>query len=198
MLGFLKVWRKERYQQGWQWYRYRGLVFLPVLLFLLVVHYNEFENDYITWPVGMFLFGIGVGIRIWAQMHLHYRLKERKVLTITGPYAFARNPIYVGNSLILIGLCVVSELHWFLPIMTVMCLMMFSRVVRYEESHLREKYGEPYEAYLASVPRWWPKRWKVSEAVRLFPKEFFGRSLLAESYNLLYLAPFIAKELILH
>ena len=72
---------------------------------------------------------------------LHYRLKMRKVLTSTGPYAWVRNPIYIANTSMLVGLTCTSEHFWFVPIMLLWCAVVYHYVVRREESHLRDKYG---------------------------------------------------------
>lgn len=96
-------------------YRYRGFLVIPPMIFALICFKWEIEEPFI-WPLGIGIFLMGVILRLWAQQHLHYGLKVRKKLTITGPYSFVRNPMYIGNILICLGTTVISELLWFVPI----------------------------------------------------------------------------------
>ena len=173
-------------------YRIRGILMVPPFLFMLLFSSGETEWDRLTWPVGLTLFGAGLGLRIWAQMHLHYRLNEHKKLTMTGPYSRVRNPIYIANTTMLVGLAFTSELVWFAPVMLLWCAMVYRFVTRHEESHLIEKYGASYEQYLASVPRWRPRpaqRMGAADA-----RGFFWPSVVAELHCLLLLLPLVGKE----
>lgn len=162
-------------------YRYRGVLMVPPYL-ALVGWYAHGQPAY-DWDLGFFLFGLGILLRVWAQMHVHYRLAIRKTLTITGPYAYVRNPIYIGNTLILAGLTLLSGMYWFLPLMVLWCAVVYAFVVRREEAHLLEKYGQPYQEFLDRVPRWFPRL--VSE-----DRGLLMGSLRAEAHCLLWLLPF--------
>jgi len=168
----------------------------PPFLFLVLTFVGEMEWDSLVWPLGLVFFGLGVLVRVWAQMHLHYRLRIRKSLTTTGPYAFLRNPIYVANTTMLLGLTIMSELLWFLPIMLVWCIAVYSLVVRREEAHLSHKYGQPYRDYMRDVPRWLP-RIGVHSRLRdtsTRARRFFWQSVLAELHCALWLIPLVGKE----
>ncbi len=175
-------------------YKIRGILMVPPFLFLVCVFYGETEQGNVIWPAGLLLFTFGVLIRVWSQMHIHYRLKIHKTLTMTGPYVYLRNPIYVANTIMLLGLTVLSELLWFLPVMLLWCILVYSFVVRREEAHLLGKYGLPYSEYLQNVPRWVPC-FGEKRNVQLKTKRFFWPSIIAELHCLLWLIPFIGKEL---
>lgn len=174
-------------------YRYRGVLMAPCYIVLVTVFLGETERDAWIWTSGLSIFFAGVAIRVWAQTHLHYRLSVHKKLTRTGPYSCVRNPIYIANTLMLLGLTVVSELLWFLPIMFMWCCLVYSVVVRREERHLTEKYGNAYRAFLAEIPRWIPNTHKVSVCHGVIPR-FLPASLVAEAHCLLLLVPLITKE----
>jgi protein-S-isoprenylcysteine O-methyltransferase Ste14 len=177
-------------------YRFRGYFIPPPLIFAFLCFRYETEAEFI-WPIGIGLLLFGVVLRIWAQQHLHYRLKVHKRLTMTGPYSFVRNPIYIGNLLICLGATVLSELLWLVPITLVYGSGVYSLVVRYEESHLLSKYGEPYRKYMTEVPRWFPKGIKVSTFRSLGLKnEYFQPSIAIEIHCFLLLLPYILKELV--
>ncbi|MBI2435766.1 MAG: isoprenylcysteine carboxylmethyltransferase family protein [Candidatus Hydrogenedentes bacterium] len=175
-------------------YRWRGVLMAPPYLALILVTLAETEHDAIVWPLGMGVFAAGVGLRIWAQMHLHYRLRVRKKLTTTGPYARVRNPIYIANTTMLLGLTFMSEVLWFLPVMLLWCMAVYSLVVRREEAHLSEKYGEPYRQFLRDVPRWLP-RFSLRPGLATDARSFLWPSVLAELHCLLWLVPLLGKEL---
>ncbi len=176
-------------------YKVRGLLMAPPCLFELFVFYRESAHDAVVWPAGLALFLLGVGLRVWAQVHLHYRLRTRKVLTTTGPYAFVRNPIYIANTLILLSMTVLSELIWFLPVKLLWCAVVYHFVVRREEAHLLDKYGADYQAFLDRVPRWIP-RFRGRVASPFNARQFFMPSVLAELHCFLLLAPVVIKELL--
>jgi protein-S-isoprenylcysteine O-methyltransferase Ste14 len=175
-------------------YRLRGfLVSLP-LIFALVSFSFETENEWFCWPVGVSIFLLGLWLRIWAQQHLHYRLAVRKNLTTEGPYCFVRNPVYLGNTLICVGLVVTSELLWLVPIILIYSFGIYSLVVSYEERHLLEKYGESFQRYMSEVPRWFPKIVRFRDLG--LRNNYLRTSIIAEIHFVLALLPFLAKEIV--
>jgi protein-S-isoprenylcysteine O-methyltransferase Ste14 len=174
-------------------YRFRGYLIPLPLIFAFFCSRYEREAELI-WPLGLTLVFLGVALRMWAQQYLHYRLKVRKSLTITGPYSFVRNPIYIGNILICLGAAVISELLWLVPITFFYCLAIYSLVVGYEETHLLDKYGESYRKYMAEVPRWIPKILPPKDISII--NEYLRASIVVEIHCLLLVLPFILKEII--
>ena len=137
------------------WYKIRGGLMAAPYVFAFFWMQNENEHH------SVFIFGLALVIaafllRLWAQLHLHYRLKVKKILTTTGPYAYVRNPIYVSNIMLLAGYVLMSELVWFVPVSVFYGYIVYHIVVAYEERHLLEKYGDPYAEYLERAPRWTP------------------------------------------
>src|SRR3954452_17361109 len=94
---------------------------------------------------------------MWSQKYLGYRLRIKRNITTSGPYALVRNPIYIGNTLVILGTVVMSEVLWMVPVTLLWCAMVYSFVVRYEERLLTAKYGKEYLDYLVAVPRWLPR-----------------------------------------
>jgi protein-S-isoprenylcysteine O-methyltransferase Ste14 len=178
-------------------FRLRNALIAPLLFFALFSSSYKYENDKIIWPLGVFIFLVGFFLRIWGQEHLHYRLKGHKSLTLTGPYAFVRNPIYIGSIWISVGAIVTSGLLWLVPITLFYCLGIYSLVILYyEEPRLLDKYGDPYRRYMVEVPRWVPKV-MISKKLELI-NQYFYSSFIIESPCLLVLLPFILKEILSH
>lgn len=80
-----------------------------------------------------------------------------EALATGGPYSQVRNPIYVGNFLIGLGLTLLGEFWWLGLIYVAYFAAVYSLIVSAEEEFLEGKFGQPYREYLCSVPRWRPR-----------------------------------------
>jgi protein-S-isoprenylcysteine O-methyltransferase Ste14 len=88
---------------------------------------------------------LGEGIRIWAAGHLE---KGREV-TSSGPYALTRHPLYLGSSVIALGLAVASASVLVAAIVIGYMALTLTAAIRTEEAHLTEKFGAAYPDYRA-------------------------------------------------
>lgn len=75
-------------------------------------------------------------------------------LVVTGPYAFTRNPIYVGFVLAYFGLAIVLTSLWVLLLLIPELAILQRGVVEREELYLERQFGDAYRRYQARVPRW--------------------------------------------
>ena len=178
---------------GWV-YRFRNyLVSLPLILAFVINHY-EVEAHGFIWPLAVVTVLAGIALRIWGQQHLHYRMGMPKQLTTTGPYGFVRNPLYIGNTIMCAGATIASELLWLAPITIIWCFGVYSFVVRYEEGHLAEKYGDRYRRYLLKVPRWFPNELRFKNLDLINGNLYRVASI--ELPGVLILIPYIIKEIL--
>ena len=76
-------------------------------------------------------------------------------LVVSGPYAYTRNPMYLGHVIFLTGLTLTLE-SWLAALITVAVSVWFHTRVLGDEAKLIERLGEPYVNYLARVKRWIP------------------------------------------
>jgi protein-S-isoprenylcysteine O-methyltransferase Ste14 len=75
-------------------------------------------------------------------------------LVSSGVYSFTRNPIYLGNTLLLIGFAVALRWSW-LALVTPLTILAVSRLaIQREEKHLEAQFGDDWRAYAARVRRW--------------------------------------------
>lgn len=133
-------------------FRNRGWLPVPLLLGMVV--------SPVVAPVpGAVLVAAGEGLRLWAVGHIGLPSRTRgdgaHRVVETGPYARVRNPLYVGNLLIFVGLGVMTW-PWALAVGPLLAVH-YHHIVAWEESNLAVKLGEPYLAYLRRVPRWLPR-----------------------------------------
>lgn len=102
---------------------------------------------------GLAIAALGLGLRGWAAGHLN---KNRK-LAESGPYAFARNPLYLGTLTAALGLAVAAR-RWELgALFAAVFLGVYLPVIANEESHLRRLFPD-YADYCRRVPALVPRR----------------------------------------
>jgi len=111
--------------------------------------------------VGGVLGAVGLWIRAYAAGYLH----KQEVLTVSGPYARTRNPLYFGSSFLALGAAVSMSSWWAAALLLVYFALVYSLVMRREEMELRQKHGESFSAYAAVVPLFFP-RWFAGDAER--------------------------------
>ena len=76
-------------------------------------------------------------------------------LVATGPYAYTRNPMYLGHIIYLTGMSLTLR-SWFAAVITVAVALWFHRRVIGDEKKLAARLGQPYVQYMKSVKRWLP------------------------------------------
>ena len=114
--------------------------------------------------VGILLIAVGIGVIVSArrQFALFNQPTDPGHATSqiiqTGLFALSRNPLYLGGILLLLGLALALNRLWallMLPLSMIICLYV---LILPEERYLAAKFGEEYEAYMASVRRWFGRK----------------------------------------
>jgi protein-S-isoprenylcysteine O-methyltransferase Ste14 len=102
----------------------------------------------------------GVGIAICGLILRGYaagHLRKHQQLATSGPYAFTRNPLYLGSVLLAAGFSVASH-SWISALLLAAYLAIFYPVViRREQSELKAHYGDAFVEYASQVPAFWPR-----------------------------------------
>jgi len=93
--------------------------------------------------IGAIVAIIGESLRVWAAGHL----EKSKEVTMSGPYRYTRHPLYLGSSLIGIGMTIVANNLVVAIIVIAYLALTLTAAMRSEEAHLREKFGDAYDAY---------------------------------------------------
>ena len=75
-------------------------------------------------------------------------------IVTAGPYRFSRNPIYVGLTLLYLGLALTFNTWWAVIVLVPILAVMHVGVVRREERYLEQKFGEPYRQFCSRVRRY--------------------------------------------
>jgi protein-S-isoprenylcysteine O-methyltransferase Ste14 len=96
---------------------------------------------------------IGLWLRAYAAGYLH----KQEVLTVTGPYAYTRNPLYLGSAILALGAGIATRSWISAGILLVYFAVVYSVVMRREEGELLGHHGTAFQAYAAAVPLFLPR-----------------------------------------
>jgi protein-S-isoprenylcysteine O-methyltransferase Ste14 len=151
---------------------YSPLPVLAAILFLLVRDRLEVPPGGISaepwWLLGGLLSCLlGQALRVWVLGQVQNGTSgqndylEAVALNTAGPYAHVRNPLYVGNFLICLGLAAAAGNVWAGALGLGFFVFEYAFIVPAEEGFLRERFGAAYDAYCRSVPRWF---WRLRAA----------------------------------
>ncbi|MBI3321069.1 MAG: UDP-3-O-(3-hydroxymyristoyl)glucosamine N-acyltransferase [Candidatus Omnitrophica bacterium] len=144
-------------------FRNRSWTPIPLLALLIFCRFKEMSWDLVTWVPGLLLLVLGEGLRIWSVAVIGKESRTRgsgvERLVTFGPYAYVRNPLYVGNFLLTMGAVCISELLWAVPIVLTLFVAQYLPIVLWEERLLLKRFGADYTTYCQRVPRWFP-RWR--------------------------------------
>ncbi|HLZ14290.1 MAG TPA: isoprenylcysteine carboxylmethyltransferase family protein [Candidatus Acidoferrum sp.] len=99
---------------------------------------------------------IGI-VGLWLRAYAAGYLKKQEVLTTTGPYAFTRNPLYLGSAVLAGGAAYAMHSLISDTVLGLYFAIVYYIVMRREESELRGHFGEAFENYARTVPLFFPR-----------------------------------------
>ena len=173
-------------------FKYRDAVFPAVILAIIIATRPRFPSGSRTADLWLNLAGIlvavaGQALRI-TVIGFRYIVrggKNRKVhaedLVTEGIFALSRNPLYVGNILVLFGLFIIWNSPLLYLIGVPFVLIGYMGIVAAEEAFLRKKFGPAYDAYCQTTNRLIPDFRKAPQALRGIP--FNWRRVLVREYG---------------
>jgi protein-S-isoprenylcysteine O-methyltransferase Ste14 len=103
--------------------------------------------------VGAFVGAVGLWLRAYAAGYLH----KQEVLTVTGPYAYTRNPLYLGSAILAAGVALVTRSWISGAILLGYFALFYSFVMRREARELRSRHGAAFDDYVNAVPLFFPR-----------------------------------------
>ena len=178
-------------------FKYRNWLFIILYLLLFVPSpplFGEktFGQYYYWWPIiiGLVITITGQAIR-GATIGLAYIIrggKEGKVyaeeLVTTGIFSHCRNPLYVGNILMLLGVGVLSNSLLYVAVIMPLFMVIYQAIVLAEENFLRSKFGDSFNQYCSRVNRWIPSLKGISSTFNSM--HFKWKRWILKEYNTQY------------
>jgi protein-S-isoprenylcysteine O-methyltransferase Ste14 len=142
---------------GWLFKR-RTWLPLPLALALLLIPAAPPRAGVLV--LGLALVASGELLRLWAVRHIgvvsRTRSQRTGPLVSSGPFAYVRNPLYIGNVALWVGFAFSAGLAWLAPLVVLALGAGYHAIVRWEESLLEARLGRDYRSYADRVPRWIP------------------------------------------
>ena len=141
-------------------FKYRSYTPIPFLLLMFIYQWTNIWSI----VIGLLIAATGELIRLWGVSYAGSETRTTgKVggtyLVISGPFAYVRNPLYVGNILLYLGIGIMSFALF--PYLQIIALIFFyfqySFIVKEEETYLKSAFGESYRDYYKNVPRFIPR-----------------------------------------
>lgn len=156
-------------EYGKIFFRYRDYTPIPLILIVLIAANTALFSS----VVGLLVILLGEIIRFYGVMFIGSISRTRTEalgakLIDQGPFAVVRNPLYVGNFFISLGIVFLSGVNWLGPIFLILFFVQYQSIVAWEENHLRKEFGEAYSKYCQTVPRWIPSYSSVVQMVSEF------------------------------
>jgi protein-S-isoprenylcysteine O-methyltransferase Ste14 len=135
-----------------EWSRVARRIRVPLGFAFAVLYFWLAHPTWRFLALGAVLIVPGLLIRALASGHV----RKNEALATSGPYAYTRNPLYLGSLLIGIGFAVASRSWWVGVVLVVMFFAIYVPVIQGEEKFLRGKFPE-FEEYARRVPRMFPR-----------------------------------------
>ena len=139
---------------------FRVRSFTPIPFILALIYFAK--PTLLTTSIGVFFTLLGELLRLWTVGYAGgstraTTLGAARDLVTTGPYSHVRNPLYLGNLLISISICIIANVLWLTPILIIGYLVQYLPIIAVEEAYLLESCGSVYETYHEQVPRFFPQ-----------------------------------------
>jgi protein-S-isoprenylcysteine O-methyltransferase Ste14 len=109
---------------------------------------------------GIVLLIAGVVVSVWGSFAMHRAgthispLRPSIVLVTTGPFRLSRNPLYLADTLLILGLAFVLDNPWGLLVLVPILVIRHYGVILREERYLQVQFGEEYRQYCGNVHRY--------------------------------------------
>ncbi len=107
-----------------------------------------------SFVTGLIFMLSGLGLRFWASGYI----SKSSSLATSGPYAYTRNPLYLGNFILGLGVVIISNNIWLIAYYVVSFSLLYLGTIAEEQKDLRGKFGSAYTDYLSAVPVFLPFR----------------------------------------
>ncbi len=176
-------------------FKHRTSLPLPIAVAIVLLPSGETPRQAPTILTGVALTALAEAIRLWGVHHIGVISRTRSdrlgPLVDTGPFAYVRNPLYIGNILLWVGFSIAAGLVWLAPVALALLATEYHWIVKWEEALLLERRGDEYRDYARRVPRWIPHvRAKIARSdchVTVRPQSV-GRTLFSERGTLIAIA----------
>ncbi len=140
------------------WSRIARRIRVPVGFVFAAFYLWRARPSWTYMAVGGVIVVIGVALRAYASGYL----RKASELTTTGPYAYTRNPLYLGSLIIAAGFTLAARSLWIALAMALIFVAIYLPVIGFEEQFLRSQFPG-FDEYARRVPRLLPRLWAAAD-----------------------------------
>lgn len=141
---------------GAWFFRYRDLLPIPLVLGMCGTARPRLR----TWLLGLPLVIAGELLRLWGLRYIGPTTRTRAIcadcLVTGGPYRYVRHPLYLANTLKILGLLIIAGHLPFAAVTACFYVVEFLTMIPYEEHFLAQRFPELFDAYRSSIPAFLP------------------------------------------
>jgi protein-S-isoprenylcysteine O-methyltransferase Ste14 len=178
-------------------FRYRNFVFIFLYLALFIPSPPLFTEEYFGphwyyWPItiglvitiaGQLIRGATIGLAYIVRGGKNKQVYAENLVT-EGMFDHCRNPLYLGNILMLLGVGILSNSLIYVAVFIPLFLFIYQAIVLAEENFLRNKFGEGFVKYCSKVNRWIPGLKGIGSTFASM--EFKWKRWILKEYNTQY------------
>jgi len=179
-------------------FKYRNIIFLFFYLALFIPSWPVFSErnagaSYFWWPLfggllitfsGQLIRAISIGLAYIIRGGKDGKVYAEELIT-QGMFNHGRNPLYVGNILMLVGVGILSNSLFYVAVMLPVFMFIYQCIVLAEENFLRKKFGAQYDVYCKKVNRWLINPAGLSTTFA--ENDFNWRRYILKEYNTIYI-----------
>jgi protein-S-isoprenylcysteine O-methyltransferase Ste14 len=167
-------------------FQYRSYIPIPFLVVMVILAQPTITS--VCAGLGIVL--IGEFIRLWGVAIAGSETRTTgpvggTFLITKGPFAYVRNPLYVGNILIYCGVGMMAQIYWLVILAFVFFTIQYTMIVSLEEEYLANTFGDDYRRYVKAVPRFLPTLKKYPGGSNIQPDLDWIRGIISEKSTLL-------------
>ncbi|MGA2415029.1 MAG: isoprenylcysteine carboxylmethyltransferase family protein [Candidatus Sulfotelmatobacter sp.] len=143
-----------------EWSQIARRIRVPLGFIFAVLYFWLARPSWRSMLLGGLVVAPGLLLRALASGHV----RKNEALATSGPYAYTRNPLYLGSLLMGLGFCVAARSWWVGVALVAMFFAIYLPVIRGEEDFLRRRFPE-FEEYARRVPRMLPRFYREPETL---------------------------------
>ena len=145
--GIKHLIREMRYHE----FSRQSIGIILVSVFCLETSSNSIIPYASNFAISLILLGLAT------RMYASGFVLKNKELSTTGPYAFVRHPLYTGNIMILIGLCLINGFFWSFVTAFIFFWFYYPTAIEYEDRKLKSLFPDTWEEWASMTPALMPK-----------------------------------------
>lgn len=158
----------EHARSSWTWSRIARRIRVPLGFAFAAFYLWRARPTWMSLIVGAAIAALGLGIRAVASGHVD----KNEELAMTGPYAYVRNPLYLGSIVIALGFAAAARDAVIALVIVVMFVLIYVPTIRSEERYLGTRFAA-YADYARAVPRLIPRTLRFGGMTLDFSRELY-------------------------